>query len=132
MPCNLKDLIQNVILIFKEMQKSLALIADTGVKLTVIDKRLIYYWQYTSDMPRYYTDLLKQADHFASVSALEDNDEMKDNWGHLVFCHDIMTKELVGADNNSIRIKYALLWRWWHCISIASLNCSMGDNYEYN
>ena len=34
---------QNVISVFKKMQKSLILIADTDIKLTVINKRLIYY-----------------------------------------------------------------------------------------
>ena len=43
MLCNLKDLMQNVISVFKEMQKLLTLIADTDVKLTAISKRLIYY-----------------------------------------------------------------------------------------
>ena len=48
---------QNVISVFKEMQKLLTLIADTDIKLTVINKRLIYYWQYTPDILRYYADL---------------------------------------------------------------------------
>ena len=70
---------QNVISVFKEMQKLLALIADTNIKLTVISKKLIYYWQYTSDMLRYYADLLKQIDHFALISASENNNKMKNN-----------------------------------------------------
>ena len=34
---------QNVILVFKEMQKLFTLIADIDIKLTVINKRLVYY-----------------------------------------------------------------------------------------
>ena len=79
MLCNLKDLVQNVILVFEEMQKSLTLIADTDVKLTVINKRLVYYWQYTSDILRYYADLSEQTDHFVLTSASEDNNEIEDN-----------------------------------------------------
>ena len=90
------------------MQKLLTLIADTDVKLTVINKRLIYYWQYISDILRYCANLLKQTDYFMLISALENDDEIKNNWGYLIFYHDIMTKKLVEADNNSIRIKYVL------------------------
>ena len=70
---------QNVILVFKEMQKLLTLIADTDVKLTVINKRLIYYWQYISDILRYYADLLKQTDYFMSASASKNDNEIKND-----------------------------------------------------
>ena len=70
---------QNVISVFKEMQKLLILIADTDVKLTVINKRLVYYWQYISNISRYYADLLKQIDHFMSASISEDDDEIKND-----------------------------------------------------
>ena len=61
------------------MQKLLTLIADTDIKLTVINKRLIYYWQYISDILRYCADLSEQTDYFMSASASENNDEIKDN-----------------------------------------------------
>ena len=61
------------------MQKLLALIADTDMKLTVIDKRLVYYWQYISDILRYCADLLKQTDYFMLTSVLKDNNKMKDD-----------------------------------------------------
>ena len=70
---------QNVISVFKEIQKLLTLIADTDIKLTVINKRLVYYWQYISNILRYYTDLLKQTDHFVLTSVLENDDEIKNN-----------------------------------------------------
>ena len=70
---------QNVILIFKEMQKLLTLIADIDVKLTVTDKRLVYYWQYISDILRYYANLFKQINHFVSASISENDDEIKNN-----------------------------------------------------
>ena len=34
---------QNIISVFEEMQKLLALIADIDIKLTAINKRLVYY-----------------------------------------------------------------------------------------
>ena len=61
------------------MQKLLTLIADIDVKLTAVSKRLIYDWQYISDISRYYTDLLKQTDHFVLISASEDNNEIKND-----------------------------------------------------
>ena len=59
-------------------------------------------------MPRYYADLPEQTDYFVSVSVLKNNDEIKNNWGYLVFHYNIMTKKLVEADDNSVRIKYVL------------------------
>ena len=70
---------QNIISVFKEIQKLLTLIADTNIKLTAINKRLIYYWQYTSDILRYYANLSEQTDYFILISILKDDNEIEDD-----------------------------------------------------
>ena len=54
-------------------------IYNIDVKLTAINKRLIYYWQYISDILRYCADLFKQTDHFMSASISENNDKIENN-----------------------------------------------------